>query len=64
MQKVTLTRKGVRYNLEVFFDPKQAARELIAAVLASPEQRASRGAVMVQVRSSVGPASDAATDQS
>jgi hypothetical protein len=57
MQKVTITRKGTRYNLEVFFDPKMAARELIDAVLASPEQRVIRGALMIQVRASIGPPS-------
>lgn len=57
MEKVTLSRNGVRYNLEVVLDAKMAARELIDAVLASPEQRAIRGALMVQVRSSVGPPS-------
>jgi hypothetical protein len=57
MEKVTLMRKGVRYNLEVFFDAKRAAHDLIDAVLASSEQRIIRGALMIQVRSSVGPPS-------
>lgn len=55
MEKVTLTRKRVKYNLEVFFDAQMAARDLIDEVLASPEQRAIQGPMMVQVRSSVGP---------